>query len=598
MAHQFIPYNPLKPNKLKHVRQIHFFKQQKKWCSYVGLYQGRTLKLSEQSCFAFLQDMVQEYPSAPALTMDGQTLNFAELAFSIDALANWFLRDANTKSGDRVALYLPNCLSYMIAIFAAWRAQLIVANLSFLGDTSYILEQLQDSGAKILITMPEYLPQVENMLLQTSIRHIVTTQADDFESVFGQVKNWFSLNKWLEQWREDMTIVRNIPLRKILKTHKYTNTLEWPKIHSKAIAIIQYTSGTTGRPKGVALTHANLSANFQQTCHLFSEELVAGKCGLCPIPLQHIVGISFCLIMLCSGLHVVLTTAHELLRKPRNFLGYHFDLMAGIPYLYEQILKNEAASQIVKNSDLFLCGGSFVSQKIQAQWHKLTGKYLCEGYGMSETSPLISFNLPHRLRLNTAGFILPNTEVCVVNNNHEVLGFNQPGELWIKGPQVMRGYWHKPFLTQKYLSCDNWFRTGDIVTVSQDGFIQVIDRQCDSFWWKNWHILPSQIEDKISQHDDVLECVLMQDENIPIAPVRLIVVAKQGLTAEHLRGFIQTELQSRFMPDQIEFVDHLPRGPGGKVFRRLLRRESGVERSNLRSLLTVAELSELSELSE
>lgn len=591
MANQDINYHPLKRNTLQNFAQIRFFYQQKSWSNYDGLYQGRKLKLSDCSCFDYLEEIIQEYPAAPALTMYGQTLNYAELAFSIDALANWFLKDANTKPGDRIALYLPNCLSYMVVLFAAWRAQLVVANLSFLGNKNYILHQLQDSGAKILITNPAYLPHVEKMLLQTSIRHIVTTQADDYEDIFGRVKKWLSPKKWFEQWREDTTIIRYIRLRKILKIHKYANTVEWPAFDLNSVAIIQYTSGTTDRPKGVALTHANLSANYQQAKHLFTEVLSAEKCTLCPIPLQHIVGISFCLILLCTGVHVVLTTAHELLKKTRNLAHYHFDVMAGIPYLYDQILKQPAASQLVKKAELFLCGGSFVSFDLQEQWQLLTGSYLCEGYGMSETSPLISFNLPHRLRLNTAGFILPNTEVCVVNHNHQPLQFNQPGELWVRGPQVMRGYWHKPALTQKSITCDNWFKTGDIVSVSEDGFITILERQRDIFWWQNQQILPSQIEKKICQHEDVVECVLLQDNNLKVSSIRLVVVAKKGLTPERLKQFIQEQRQFKLMPDQIEFVDHLPRGPVGKVFRRLLRKRKGLEESGLRSLRTVLDTS-------
>ncbi len=542
------------------------------WQSYDSLYQGRKMPLQASTCLDYFDDAASQNPGAPAISMCGQTLNYAEVAFSVDALACWLINDANVKSGDRVALYLPSNLSYMICILAAWRAQLIVTNLSFILESSHILHQLQDSGAKLLITIPEFLPRVEKILLQTSIRHIVTTQADDFISLFGRLKTWLSPKKWLQQWREDTSMIRYVRLRQILRKYNYTYQ-DWAKPQCSDIAIIQYTSGTTGMPKGVVLSHGNLSANYQQSSHILNERLNAAKCGVCTIPLQHIVGVNFCLAMLATGAHVVLTTLEELLSRPKSLQSYPLTLLAGVPIFYEELLKHEGSLHLIKNMELFLCGGSFVDRALQQEWHKITGRNLCEVFGLSEAAPLISINPPQRVRVGTVGVVLPNTEICIVGNKHQPLGFNQPGELWVRGPQVMRGYWQKPVVTQQIITHDEWLKTGDIVSISEDGFITMLERNVDTVWWDRRQLFPQEIERRICQHEDVIDCAMIQDNEH--STVRLLVVAKHGLNIEKLKQHINS-LYYGLLPDSIEFVDHLPREPMGRVFRRLLRKSKSL----------------------
>lgn len=548
-----------------HVRPL------RQWLGFEPLYQGRKMQLqSEKTCLDFFYEAAQLNPQAPALTMGEQTLSYADIVSAVDTLAAWMLADSHIKAADRVALYLPNSLSYVIGILATWRADLVVANINFLSENNNVLKQLQDSGAKILITIPAFLPQVEDMLLQTSIRHIITTQADDYINFVGKLKSWLSPKKWIEKWQADSTVIRYVRLRSILNT-KRNPKITWPTVDANDLALIQYTSGTTDLPKAVSLSHLNLSANYQQVTHMLGNELEAGKVGLCPIPMQSIVGLSFTLSLLSIGGHAILSSMPELLQKPKAFQNSHIDILAGIPFLYDQLIKKDHLEDWLRNVKLYLSGGGFTSRAMQQKWFKLTGKYLCEAYGMSEASPLVSINPPQRIRMGSVGVVLPNTEVCVVDKNQKVLGFNQPGELWVRGPQVMRGYWHQPAATQKAMTYDDWFKTGDIVSLSEDGFISMLERKKDAFWIQNQQIFPQQVEQQIIQHEDVIDCAMIQDQDLPMTPVRLFVVAKQGLTKEKLTAFLKDQQKINILPDYIEFVDYLPKGPMGKVLRRLLR---------------------------
>lgn len=540
------------------------------WTGYEPLYQGRKIALKQKTHLDYFFEAAQLSPQAAAVSMGEQTLSYAEVLYSVNALAAWMLDDVNVKPGDRVALYLPNSLTYIIAVLAAWRAGLVIVNLSALSEHIDLLTQLQDSGAKILVTVPRFLPQVERMLLQTSIRHIITTQADDYINFVGRLKMWLSPQKWVEQWRQDNTVIRYTRLRQILKK-RLKQDQSWPKVQPADFALIQYTSGTTGEAKGVSLTHQNLSVNYQQVRHLLNSHMGPEACGLCPITLQHIVGLSFTLNMLASGGHVVLSSIAEVLHKPKMFQRFHFSIFAGFPYLYDQMLKKEQSFTGLTGVKLFLCGGSFASRALQQAWHEHTGRHLCEAYGMSEASPLVSMNPPERIRLGSVGVVLPNTEVCVVGRNQEALGFDQPGELWVRGKQIMRGYWHQPRASHDVITFDHWFKTGDIVSVSADGFIRMLERKKDTFWVQSQQIFPHEIEQAIIQHEDVIDCVLVQDEKNVQPSVRLFVIARHGLTVDKLKRFILEQGSLKVIPDTIEFVDHLPFGAMGKVLRRLLR---------------------------
>jgi long-chain acyl-CoA synthetase len=540
---------------------------------WTPLYCGRGMVFDfDHDLFALLDAAATAQPDCAALSLGDQTLSYGDLNTQSTLLAGWLLSESGLKAGDRVALYLPNSLSYLIAIYAAWRAGMIVVNLGLAHEQAQVLYQLQDSGSKLLFTVPKLLPKVQGMLLDTSVRHVVTTQPSDHDGFGRRVAQLLSPARWVRQLKTDRSLLNEIRLRRILNMR--LGEQDWPLRQPDDVAMIQYTSGTTGRPKGSTLTHRNLVANAQQSRRVLGEHLLEGERLLSPVSMQHVLGLGFVLLGLSMRSHVILANMQELTSNTALLAQANPHALLGVPMLYDHLLRTGFDPLTTPHLRLFLCGASPASRILQEKWHALTGKYLCEGYGMSETSPVIAASPPERIRIGTVGVILPNTDVRVMSAAGRTVGFNEAGELWVRGPQVMRGYWQHPGATLEVMTHDGWFCTGDIVSVDSDGYLSMLERKKDVFWVQNQMIFPTEVEHAAATHEDVLDCVAIQDSSQPRQPVRLYVVAREGLTKDVLHRHLTRHLQHIELPDQIEFVDHLPRGPMGKLLRRLVRDRS------------------------
>ena len=537
----------------------------------IALYVGRgRIAPSQQTLLEMFAKTIETAPYEPALAFEGITLNYQDLETSSKTFAAWMIRDANIKPGDRVAIYLPNSISYGVAIYAAWLARAVVVNLGMSAKLEDVLYQLQDSGAKLLVTAPNLLTNIQPMLLQTGVRHIVTTRRNDYASLQSMLQGLVSAKRLLQFINKKETLLIHTRLRDILSKRRHQ--IEWPVALSTDIALLQYTSGTTGRPKGALLTHASLLASLSQGQHVLGNTVKLGCKVLCPIPLQHILGMTN--FLLCAKMQgcLALTSINNLMEHP-EIMEQPFDIMLGIPLLYDQLLKKSVDFKVSSNLRLFLCGGSPVSLSLHREWYKRTGHYIIEGYGLSEASPLISATPPNRVKIGTAGVITPETEVRIVSNQGVDLGFNQAGELWVRGPQLMRGYWQLPQVTSEVLTHDGWLRTGDIASLDEDGYLRILERKKDVFWVQNELVFPREIENAAAEHEDVIDCLAVQvellNDGVAKRAIKLFVVARDGLTPERLSTYLQSHLKSNEIPDKIEFVDQVPRGPMGKVLRRL-----------------------------
>jgi long-chain acyl-CoA synthetase len=537
----------------------------------IALYVGRgRIVPSQQTLLELFAETIEKAPYEPVLAFEGITLNYQDLETSSKTLAAWMIRDANIKPGDRIAIYLPNSISYGVAIYAAWLARAVVVNLGMSAKLADVLFQLQDSSAKLLITAPSLLTNIQPMLLQTGVRHIVTTRRNDYASLQAVLQGWVSAKRLLQFIQKKETLLTHTRLRDILS--KRLHEVEWPVAVSTDIALLQYTSGTTGRPKGALLTHASLIASLSQGQQVLGSAVKMGCKILCPIPLQHILGVTNYLLCVRKQGCLALTSISHLLEHP-DIMGQDYDIMLGIPLLYDQILKTTIDFKISNHMRLFLCGGSPVSLNLHREWHKRTGHFIIEGYGLSEASPLIAATPPNRVKIGTAGVITPETEIRIVSNQGVDLGFNQAGELWVRGPQLMRGYWQLAQATSEVLTHDGWLRTGDIASLDEDGYLRVLERKKDVFWVQNELVFPREIESTAAEHEDVLDCLAVQvdslNDGVAHRAIKLFVVARDGLTPERLSTYLQSHLKSNEVPDKIEFVKEVPRGPMGKVLRRL-----------------------------
>jgi long-chain acyl-CoA synthetase len=549
------------------VNQIATSRQSRQTSLYVG--RGR-IPPSQQTLLELFSETIEKVPYEPILAFEGVSLSYQDLETSSKTLAAWMIQEANIKPGDRVAIYLPNSISYGVAIYAAWLARAVVVNLGMSEQLDDFIYQLQDSGAKLLITAPSLLTNIHPMLLQTGVRHIVTTRRNDYASLQIILQGLISTKRLIQFIKKKEPLLKHTRLRDILS--KRSHQIDWPVAVSTDIALLQYTSGKTGRPKGALLTHASLIASLTQGQQVLGNTVKRGCRILCPIPLHHILGITNFLLCVRKQGCLVLTSISYLMEHP-DIMSQEYDIMLGIPLLYEQLLKKSINFKISSNLRLFLCGGSPVSLNLHKEWHKRTGHYIIEGYGLSESSLLIALTPPNRVKIGTAGVITPETEVRIVSNQGVDLGFNQAGELWVRGPQLMRGYWQLPQATSDVLTHDGWLRTGDIASLDEDGYLRVLERKKDVFWVQNELVFPREIENVAAEHEDVMDCLAVQIESqadgVANRAIKLFVVARDGLTPERLSTYLQSHLKSNEIPDNIEFVNEVPRGPMGKVLRRL-----------------------------
>lgn len=539
-----------------------------------ALYVGRgRIHASEKTLLELFNKAVETAPHSPALAFENITLTYLDLYNSAKTLASWMIHEANIKPGDRIAIYLPNSLSYGVTLYAAWLTRAVVVNLGISTNLDNVLFQMQDSGAKLLVTAPTLLAEIQPMLLQTGVRHIVTTRSNDYANMRSLLQGWGSVKRLMQVFKSNEALLIHTRLRDILS--KRPHPVEWPVALPSDIALLQYTSGTTGRPKGALLTHSSLLASLYQGQQVLGRSIEMGCKILCPLPMQHILGVTNFLFCATKRGCLVLTNINNLLENP-EILEQPYDAMLGIPLLYDQLLKQSIPFKTSETLKLFLCGGGPISLSLHKEWYARTGHFIIEGYGLSEASPLIAATPPNRVKFGTSGVITSETEIRVVSNQGEDLGFNQAGELWVRGPQLMRGYWQLPQATSEALTHDGWLRTGDIVSLDEDGYLRLLERKRDVFWVQNELVFPREIETAVAEHEDVLDCLAVQEElhceqgdGVTQRAIKLLVVAREGLTPERLSDYLHSHLKSNLIPDKIEFVKEVPRGHMGKAIRKI-----------------------------
>ncbi|QOF68841.1 long-chain-fatty-acid--CoA ligase FadD [Actinobacillus sp. GY-402] len=522
---------------------------------------------------------VREHPDRPAYINMGQVLTFRKLEERSRAFAAYLQNELKLKAGERVALMMPNLLQYPISLFGILRAGLIAVNVNPLYTPRELEHQLQDSGAKAIVVVSNFASTLEKIVFNTEIKHVILTRMGDQLS-FGKRTLVNFVVKYVKKLVPKYKLPHAVTFREMLSIGKQRQYVR-PDLERDDLAMLQYTGGTTGVAKGAMLSHGNLIASVMQCAWIaipFIGDRSRQRKAILPLPLYHIFAVSVnCLLFIELGVTAVLIT------NPRDIDGlvkemkkHRFVAFTGVNTLFNALLNNENFKEVDFSAlKLSVGGGMAVQQAIATRWHELTGSNIIEGYGLTECSPLVAAsNVNSLVHDGSIGSPVPNTDVRIVTEAGENAPLGESGELWVKGEQVMKGYWQRPEATAEVLK-DGWLATGDIVTMNEKGVMRIVDRKKDMILVSGFNVYPNEIEDVVMLNYKVAEVVAVGIPH-PVSgeTIKIFVVKKDpGLTKEELKAHCRQHLTGYKVPKEIEFRDELPKSNVGKILRRVLRDE-------------------------
>ena len=528
------------------------------------------------SIVSVLQSSLEKYRDRPAFANMGRSITYAEVDKYSQQFAAYLLGELKLKKGDRVAIMLPNCLQYPIATFGILRAGLTVVNTNPMYTPRELKHQLVDSGASAIIVLDNFGTTVQQVLADTPIKQVITTGLGDMLPFpKGALVN-FALKY----------VKKMIPEYDIPGAVRFKNTLTLGQMHSLPqvdiapgdIAFLQYTGGTTGLSKGAMLTHRNLVANMQQAAAWIGTNVQLGKeIIITALPLYHIFALTAngLVFMKFGGLNYLITNPRDMPGFVKELSKVPFTAITGVNTLFNGLLNTPGFEKIdFSNLHLTLGGGMAVQRAVAERWKKATGCTLVEAYGLTETSPAACMNLMDLAEYNGAiGLPIPSTDACIKDEENHMLAQGEIGELCIKGPQVMKGYWQRPEESAHSIDDDGWLHTGDIARMDDKGFFFIVDRKKDMILVSGFNVYPNEIEDVIAMMPGVLEvaAVGVQDEKSGEA-VKVVIVKKDpNLTADQVKAHARENLTGYKQPKFVEFRTELPKTNVGKILRRELR---------------------------
>lgn len=513
----------------------------------------------------------------PAFSNFGHTLTFAEFDGQTRRFAAWLQSLPGVAPGDRVAIMMPNLLQYPIALFGAWRAGMVVVNVNPLYTAHELEFQLADSGAKVLVIVRHRADCFEEIAKKTAVEHVLVTGIGDLLGFpKGPIVN-FAV-RWIKRMGGSFDLPAAVGWPAVAK--KTAAEFQAPEgIDGNALACLQYTGGTTGRAKGAMLSHGNLVANVEQINAWFASKEIPGKeIVITPLPLYHVYALTCnCLAYVDLGGHDILITdprdtkglIAEMRRRP-------FTAITGVNTLYQSLVNHPDLPGVdFSHLKLVSAGGMAVLEATAKRWTEITGTPIHEGYGLSETSPVVTTNPADLKEYNgSIGLPLPGTDIALLDDDGRRVPAGEPGELCVRGPQVMQGYWQKPEETAESMTADGYFRTGDVATMDGRGYFRIVDRKKDMIAVSGLKVYPNEIENVITAHPAVQEaaCIGVPDEHSGEA-VKVFIVLKPGasLTEDEVRAYFRAEVAPYKVPRRIEFRDSLPKSNVGKILRRELR---------------------------
>ncbi|WP_028240414.1 long-chain-fatty-acid--CoA ligase FadD1 [Stutzerimonas azotifigens] len=529
-----------------------------------------------QNIQAVLKQSCERFADKPAFSNLGKTLTYRELYALSGDFAAYLQQHTDLQPGDRIAVQMPNVLQYPVVVFGALRAGLVVVNTNPLYTAREMEHQFNDSGARALVCLANMAHLAEQVLPKTGIEHVVVTVVGDLlpglkrllvNSVVRHVKKMVPAYNLPQAVRFNRAMALGQG-----KAVREANPL------GEDLAVLQYTGGTTGVAKGAMLTHRNLVANMLQNRELMGNELQEGsEVMIAPLPLYHIYAFNFhCMLMMLIGAHnILISNPRDLPAFVKDLSKYRFTGFVGLNTLFVALCGNDAFRKLDFSALKFTVSGGMALQQATAErWKAVTGCDIAEGFGLTETSPVVSVNPIKHIKGGTIGIPLPSTQCKVIDDEGNDLPLGSVGELCVKGPQVMKGYWQRPEATAEILSEDGWLKTGDIGIIQEDGYMRIVDRKKDMILVSGFNVYPNELEDVLATLPGVHQCAAIgvPDERSGEA-IKLFVVTKPGdsLTKEQVMQHMHDNVTGYKRPKHVEFRDSLPTTNVGKILRRELR---------------------------
>ena len=522
---------------------------------------------------------VEKFAHQPAFQNMGKTLTYAEVGKLAEDFASYLQNVLKLPRGERVAIMLPNLLQYPIALFGILQAGLVAVNTNPLYTPRELEHQLKDSGATTIIVLENFANTLELVLPRTQIKHVIVASVGEMFGFFKGTLMNFVLRK-IKKMVPEYRISGAIPFQTTLKEGA-AHTFRPVTLTREDTALLQYTGGTTGVAKGAILSHGNICANMQQAAEWIVNLLRPGKeTVIAALPLYHIFALTVNLMIFTqAGSKIILITNP---RDMKSFIGdmkkERVSVFVGVNTLFNGMVNQpDFATVDFSNLRLTLGGGMATQKAVAEKWKNITGTPIVEAYGLTEASPGVCAN-PLNIPAYTGGIGLPipSTEIELRDADGNEVAQGQPGEMWIRGPQVMKGYWNRPEETAKVLDSRGFLATGDIAVMDEKGWFKLVDRKKDLIVVSGFNVYPNEVEDVAASHPKVLEaaCIGVSSPKTGEALKLFIVKKDESLTAEELIAFCRTELTAYKVPKDIEFRDELPKSNVGKILRRELRKEA------------------------
>jgi long-chain acyl-CoA synthetase len=521
-------------------------------------------------------DAVEKYAAKPALESFGKRMTYAELGQSACAVAAW-LQGQGLAKGDRVAIMMPNVMAYAPVLFGILKAGLTVVNVNPLYTPRELTHQMKDSGARILFVLENFGATVEEALPDLALDKVVLVKPGNLLGVKGHVINLVS--RYVKRAVKPFSLPAAVSFDKVL-AEPGAGGFKPVAVGRDDVAFLQYTGGTTGVSKGATLLHRNVAANVAQLEAWMGRTLEGrdDNVMITALPLYHIFALTACCLFTHFG------TCQVLIANPRDIPGFvktlkgtRFTATILVNTLYNALANNENIREVdFSNLRLCISGGMATQAAVARKWKELTGQAIIEGYGLSETSPVVSVNRMDLKEFSgTIGYPVPSTDVSVRDQDGKEVGFGEEGELCVRGPQVMPGYWQRPDETAKVMTSDGFFRTGDMAVLQQDGQLRIVDRIKDMVLVSGFNVYPNEVEDVLAAHPKILEAAVIgvPDDHSGEAVAAYVVKKDDSLTVDEVRAHCRENLTGYKVPKHVEFRESLPKTNVGKMLRRELRAE-------------------------